>query len=86
MSKIVQRSIQIEEEITVLKSRDRRILPTFKYQYSERSLKLMKAAEEQSSNRILIGYPVQTRSGEVISIPSDSDSDSESIELVEEIN
>ena len=42
----------------------------------------MKAAEEQSSNRNLIGYPVQARSGEVISIPSDS----ESIELVEEIN
>ena len=45
MSKIVQRSIQIEEEITVLKSRDRRILPTVKYQYSERALKLLKAAE-----------------------------------------
>ncbi len=89
MSKIVQRSIQIEDEIPVLKSLDRRFTPAEAnaiYQYSERSLKLLKAAAQQISNPNLNGYPVQTRSEEVISIPSDSDSDSESIELVEEIN
>jgi|APCry1669189034_1035192.scaffolds.fasta_scaffold47453_1 hypothetical protein len=51
MSKIVQRSIQIEEEISVLKSLNRRNMPTdasAKYQYSERALKLLKAAEQQS--------------------------------------
>jgi hypothetical protein len=59
MSKIVQRSIQIEEEISALKSLDRRLLPTdsrAKYQYSERTLKLLKAAEQHSSKQKYAGY------------------------------
>jgi len=69
MSKIVQRSIQIEEEISALKSIDRRLLPTdsrAKYQYSERTLKLLKAAEQHSSNQKFTGYPAKTKSAEEI--------------------
>ncbi len=87
MSKIVQRSIQIQEEISALKSIDRRLLSTdsrAKYQYSERALKLLKAAEQHSSNQKYAGHPVKAKSGEVVSISSGSES--ESIELVEEIN
>jgi hypothetical protein len=47
MSKIVQRSIQIEEEIPQLSSLSRKLLSEDlgeKYHYTERSLKLMIAA------------------------------------------
>ncbi len=53
MSKLVQKIIQIEEEIPQLSSLSRRLLshePSDKYQYTQRSINLLRAASNQISN------------------------------------
>ena len=74
MSKIVQRSIQIEEEIPQLSSLSRKLLSEDlgeKYHYRERSLKLMIAASKAKPDP----YPPSRLSihEEAIKISSDSD-------------